>query len=714
MNRVSLLIRELRRRHVTRSGLAYIVTAWLGVEVVDILSSAFQLPSLVLQIALIVAIVCFVPVLVFSWFFEVSANGIVRTEDLPYDAEPIPPLGRRLDFAIIAILAAAVSLSVYSNLRPPEKSPEPISILIADFDDMTTTALLSGVVEESLRVGLEVAPFVDAFSRKTARSIAASIGGTDPEATVLDSETAGLIALRQGLDIVIGGRISHSDGELVISATAMSPRDHQQLFSVTEVVEDDAEILSGVSAVAKRLRYKLGYTDGQSGEGAQESFAVANLEAAAEYLKAQDLQLDRRLEEAREHYRRALELDPEFARAYAGLALTEQYLGNTEAAQVNWSAALARLDTLTERGQLRTLANYYMINQRNYQQAIVTYERLIQHFPGDNVAHNNLAVTLFYALDFERALEVGRVVAERFPEHSGYGANLALFAMYASRFDEATEVAKRVIEIDPSNVYALTVMALTDALAGKLVEAEKIYERMAGLDQYGKSIAHEGLADLAMSSGDDATAISLLDRAIDAEKQLGSMHSVALKYAMRTEALLRLGKHEAALAASEEALVLGAGDPAVLVPVAIALVVLDRADRAEAIAVELENSVSRSDRAYAGLIRARISEAQGDLQSAIEQAEAALNTADLWLIRAMLADLYFEMGQNIPAASERESCRQRLGEGLAVFLDDRPTFRRVVDFNDANDLGKADSARASNGASSNTDGWELEVLAPPQ
>ena len=160
MNRLSLFVHELRRRHVTRSGLAYIVTAWLGVEVVETLSGAFDLPDLLLQIVLIAAVICFIPVLVFSWFYEITRDGIVKTEDLPPDTEIVPPLGRRLDFVIVAILAAALTLSVYGNLRAPEEMPEPISILIADFDDQTATEL-PAIARQRYQLPDELPPFID-------------------------------------------------------------------------------------------------------------------------------------------------------------------------------------------------------------------------------------------------------------------------------------------------------------------------------------------------------------------------------------------------------------------------------------------------------------------------------------------------------------------------------------------------------------------------
>lgn len=189
---------------------------------------------------------------------------------------------------------------------------------------------------------------------------------------------------------------------------------------------------------------------------------------------------------------------------------------------------MSRLNTLTERGQLRTLGNYYAINQRDYAKAVETYERLIKRYPADNVAHNNLAVAAFYTLDFDRALEVGREVADRFPDHSGYRANFALYAMYASRFDEASSVAQELINDDPGSVYAFVVLALTHAAAGEFSAAEDTYQRMTKLDQFGQSIATEGLADLAIYRGDMGAAVTILDIAIEHELAQNANHAAAL------------------------------------------------------------------------------------------------------------------------------------------------------------------------------------------
>ena len=493
----------------------------------------------------------------------------------------------------------------------------------------------------------------------------------------LTLETAGLVALRESINIVIGGSVRREGAGMVVTATGFAPGDQSELFAVSERRRSDAEILNVVAKISEKLRRALGDTKKPAGAGESESFVVANLEAAAEYLKAQDLQFSRKLEEAVVHYDKAVQFDPGFARAYAGLALTEEYLGRTEAASQHWEMALAGLSTLTERGQLRTLGNYYLISQQDYDKALDTYERLVERYPADNVAHNNLAVAAFYAMDFERALEVGREVANRFPDHSAYGANLALYAMYASRFDEAAEAARQVLEIDPGNAYANFVVAETQAVAGELTAAEVTYQKMTGFDQFARSVAAEGIADLALYQGDVSTALQILDAAIEAEMSRGAFNTVALKQVMRADAYLLSGDEEQAIAAANAAVDIEAHDPAVLVPAAIAYIRLAEFESAQGIIDTLSEGFSKSRRAYAEALRAQMASAQGDSETAISAANAAIELADLWLIRLIRANVFLQANRKSDAEADLLVCQQRSGEGIAVFLNDRPSLRYV-------------------------------------
>lgn len=684
---IANFIRELGRRNVFRAAISYAVTGWLVVQIADVLLDVFDAPEEILQVIIIVLAVGLPFALVFSWFYEITSEGVKRTADV--DAEDIVDrqFDRRMNAAIIAILVAALSLSVYGNLRSPEEPRESISILIADFDNQTGNELFSGVLEDFLLVGLEVAPFVNAYPRKAATDQAANLPGADPEAPSLDSETAALIALREGIDIVVTGSASRNEDGLTVSVDTVTAGEQQEIFTVTETVKSDADVLTAIVDISEEVRKKLGKADSAIGVGDSESFAVTNLEAAAEYLKAQNLQLDRKLEEAVVHYEQALVFDPDFARAYAGLALTQQYLGNSDAATANWQETLSRLDRLTERGRLRTLGNYFMINQGNYEKALETYETLVQQYPADNVAQNNLAVTAFYAMDFERALEVGREVAKRYPGHSGYGANLALYAMYASRFDEAADVANAVIANDPSSAYSFLVLALASAAAGDLDATEQAYWHMTGLDQFARSVAAEGLADLAIYRGDYAAALDILDTAIEDELALAASHTVALKRVMKVEVLLRMNETDAARVLLDSLVPAAPNDPAILVPAALSLVEFGDTEAAISIADKISGSLSGPHRAYALAIKASVAAESGDIAAAVDFANSAVATVDLWLVRFIRARILLQAGMASEAAADLQNCQHRVGEGIAVFLNDRPSFRLTRDLEAA--LGEA-------------------------
>jgi len=672
---IANFIRELRRRNVFRAAISYAVTGWLIVQSADVLLGIYDAPEQILQ-AIIIALVVALPfTLIFSWFFDITSDGIKRTADLPPEGVVDKQFDRRMNAVIIAVLVAALILSVYGNIRDVDEPRESVSILIADFENQTGNELFSGVLEDFLLVGLEVAPFVSTYPRKAATDLAANLPGVDPEAPALNAEAASLIALREGIDIVVTGSASRTEDGLTVSVGTVSAGEQQEIFTVTETVKSDADVLTAIVDISEEVRKKLGKADRAIGAGDGESFAVTNLEAAAEYLKAQNLQLDRKLEEAVGHYEQALVFDPDFARAYAGLALTQQYLGNSDAATANWQEALSRLDRLTERGRLRTLGNYFMINQGNYEKALETYETLVEKYPADNVAQNNLAVTAFYAMDFERALEVGREVAKRHPGHSGYGANLALYAMYASRFDEAADVANTVIANDPSSAYSFLVLALASAAAGDLTETEQAYQHMTNLDQFARSVAAEGLADLAIYRGDYRAALEILDNAIEDELALAATHTVALKRVMKVEVLLRMNETDEARVLLDSLVPTAPDDPAILVPAAISLIELGDTEAAVSIADKMSRSLSGPHRAYALGIKASVAAANEDIEAAVEFANSAVATVDLWLVRFIRARVLLQTGMASEAAADLQNCQQRVGEGIAVFLNDRPSFR---------------------------------------
>ena len=125
------LIEELRRRHVFRTAGIYIVAAWALIEGVDLVGDIFEIGDTVPRLLVFAAILAFVPVLLFSWFYEITPEGVVRHSDLD-SIHPHDPVTRsKVDFLIWAGLAVAISYIGFDifTAAPPRYElslPEPL------------------------------------------------------------------------------------------------------------------------------------------------------------------------------------------------------------------------------------------------------------------------------------------------------------------------------------------------------------------------------------------------------------------------------------------------------------------------------------------------------------------------------------------------------------------------------------------------------------
>ena len=124
------LIEELKRRNVLRVGVAYLVASWLLLQVIDVIGPILRLPEQVARYALFLAAAGLLPVLVSAWLFELTPEGIRKESGVNRSRPTTARTGRRLDRAIIVILALAVGLLAWDRLfvqQPvqPQTPPAP-------------------------------------------------------------------------------------------------------------------------------------------------------------------------------------------------------------------------------------------------------------------------------------------------------------------------------------------------------------------------------------------------------------------------------------------------------------------------------------------------------------------------------------------------------------------------------------------------------------
>jgi hypothetical protein len=129
------LISELKRRNVFRMAVLYVISAWLVMQVAEVIIGLAGLPDWSGKVVLAVLAIGFPIALLFSWFFEITPEGLAREKDVPEGQSITHVTGRRMDFIVIAVLSAGLILFAGDKWWP--RDPLELSIAVLPFDNMS-------------------------------------------------------------------------------------------------------------------------------------------------------------------------------------------------------------------------------------------------------------------------------------------------------------------------------------------------------------------------------------------------------------------------------------------------------------------------------------------------------------------------------------------------------------------------------------------------
>src|SRR5262245_35447070 len=357
---------ELKRRNVYKVAVAYAVVAWLLIQAASILFPTFEAPAWVMKVFVAVIILGFPIALVFSWAFEITPEGIKREEDVARN-ESIPHhTGRKIVGITIAVAVLAAGLFVFQLLRPrltstgapsatvnalPEKS---VAVLAFDnlSDDKGSEYFSDGISEELLTVlqkipGLRVAARTSAFSFKGKNATAQEIGQELGVAHLVEGSVR-----KAGETVRIAARLTNTaSGDETWSENYT--RNLRDVFAVqTELAQTIVEQLRGqLTGGAPNSTTKA---EIQAEVRAAAKGGTKHVEAHQSYLQGRffaNRHSEKETDQARAAYERAVQLDPQFALAWAGLAQTHVWDCNyaTEGGQKGFNAHLDAAREAVER-----------------------------------------------------------------------------------------------------------------------------------------------------------------------------------------------------------------------------------------------------------------------------------------------------------------------------------------------------------------------------
>ena len=577
-------------------------------------------------------------------------------------------------FAAVVLAAGGIWIARTAGrgaAAAPKAAPRIVSVLIADFENKTGEPVFDGTLEPAFAIALEGAPFISSYSRAGARKIASQL---QPGATGLTESGARLVAVREGVNVVVSGSVEKTGGGYEVSVRAVDAATGKSIVSEKESAANRDKVLQAAAALATGLRTALGdKTPPSVQQTAAETFSAGSLEAAHEYGVAQELQWAGKWDEAIQRYSKAVELDKNLGRAYAGIAAVENNRGRPQEAAKYYQLALARMDRMSDREKYRTRGGYFLLT-RKPDSAIEEFTNLVRQYPADTAGIANLAFAYFVKRDMANALEWGRRAIEIYPKNVPQRNNYGLIAMYAGDFEIGAREQKTVLSMNPQFVLAYVGLALSQLGAGQPAEALATWNKLAGIGPAGASAAAAGLADLALYQGRIGDARTILEGPIETDLAAKNPDEAARKLTTLAEAQLEAGQAPKAIAAAERALSLSQ-DIAVSVSAARVLIEAGEESKGLSVAARLEERLEPDPQMYALLLHGEAELRKRNFREALARFKEARKQADSWLVRYDLARAYVEAGSFTEADTELDACIKRRGEAAAVYLDEVPTFR---------------------------------------
>jgi eukaryotic-like serine/threonine-protein kinase len=581
----------------------------------------------------------------------------------------LPAYAKWAGVGIVALLAAA-GITKWWILPPTKAKPHAnVSLLIADFDNKTGDSVFDGTLEPILGIGLEGAPFISSYNRAQAKKAALKL---QPGAARMDGTLAELVAFREGINAVVAGSISQDGSGYRVDVSTLDATGKSLLKQETIHASSKQDVLSAAGKLADRIRKGLGDTTTNSAPSAAETYTAASLEAAHAYSSAQDLQLEGKWEEAIKEYGRAIELDPQMGRAYAGMAVMYANLGKRKEAEKYYQLAMARIDRMTDREKYRTRTGYYLL-MRNQPKAIEELTALVKLYPADTSGHANLALTYFFMRDMNKALEEQKRAIAITPKSVQQRSNLSLYALYAGDFDSAATEAQEILKDNPKFETGARTLAVAKLAGGHLEEAKQEYAKLAAMSPRGASMAQTGLADLALYEGRLTDGAGILTKGIAEELLAKDVDSAANDQATLAQTLIVLNRAGEAEATAAKALD-NSKDPGVVYRAAQVYVLAGQDARALQLVAPLGQRLENEPQMYAKLIAGEAQLKKGNAREAITAFQEAQKLSDSWLGHFDLGRAYLDAGAFTEASSEFDICLSRKGEATSVFLDDVPSY----------------------------------------
>jgi eukaryotic-like serine/threonine-protein kinase len=346
--------------------------------------------------------------------------------------------------ATVLLSVAGVALTFFVR-RSRAMISDKDAILVTDFVNTTADPVFDGTLKKAVAVDLEQSPYLNVFPDQKVRQTLQFMGR--PPEQRITSDVGREISLRNGVKAMLNGSIASLGSQYVVTLEAVNAATGESLAREEVQAEKKEEVLNSLHEAGSKLRRKLGesLTSVQKYDKPLSEATTSSLEA----LKALSL-ADSKHQTGDEFgalplYQRAVELDPNFAMAYARIGTIYSNLGQSELSEQNRKKAFELRDRASEHEKLYITSHYYA-DSGQLDKGITALELYKQTYPRDMIPYNNLANIYNQLGQYENALDNGRQAVQLDPESATGYSNVAAAYVGLNRLDEAKATLNQALQ----------------------------------------------------------------------------------------------------------------------------------------------------------------------------------------------------------------------------------------------------------------------------
>ncbi len=513
------LVSELRRRNVFRMATLYVVAAWLIAQVAEVLVTLAALPDWSGRLVLVLLAIGFPIALVFSWFYELTPEGISLEKDVEPGDSITGVTGRRIDFIVISLLSAAIVMFAWHTWWSPTKSDKRVAPggVIESVAVLPLRNLSNDPTQRYFVEGMQDA-LIARLSRTTDLRVISRTSTLRYETT---EKSAPEIARELNVDALIEGSVLRDEDQVRITAKLIRGAEDEHLWanSYDRNLDQVLALISEISlAIADEIEVTVKQRETESPpHGVLVDFDVHELVLRGDYY------VDRfEFDQSLERYRQAIELDANYAPAHAGAAGSYFLMGffgwmpNSETIPKAREAALKAI-SLDENsaGGYATLGGIQLYYDWDWDLAGSNLLRALELGPSDSRTRHAYADYLMVMGDLEGSLdqvEIGYLYDPFSPM-----ARLVLDAhtLMAGKYDEVIEAGRKARAEDPD--AAEDSWFYREALwqKGLHEEAFAVYKKTFGKDEAFLRAMNEGFSEAGYTGAIHALADAMAEKGPD-------------------------------------------------------------------------------------------------------------------------------------------------------------------------------------------------------